>query len=183
VEPAEPQAPQAEACQLLSQGSPLRGYAQLKRTPAPHPLEAFLDALLARMGHAPRGYDLEVARSLLHLALEVALHRAYHPATAEVVFHLPQGALALALWPEAKPETGRKRVQRALARLSAVGFLASAPRVGNACDRQTGKPLGWKDGTVFRVRLMPGRARPITKSRRKAPAFMPGDIRRGALCC
>lgn len=77
-----------------------------------------------------------------------------------MVFHLPQGALALALWPQVKPETGRKRVQRSLARLAEAGLLAFAPRVGNALNRQTGKPLGWKDGTVFRVRLRPGRARP-----------------------
>lgn len=186
------QALQAEAYQLLSLGSPLGGYSRIKQAgallqslpeadpTAPAPLEAFLDAALARMGHAPRGYDLEVARTLLHLALEVGLHRAYHPATGEVVFHLPQGALALALWPEAKPETGRKRVQRALARLSEAGLLAAAPRVGNARDRRTGEPLGWKDGTVFRLRLNPGRARPLTREELAHPwRDLEADTRRG----
>ncbi|RIH84948.1 hypothetical protein Mrose_02416 [Calidithermus roseus] len=186
------QALQAEAYQLLSLGSPLRGYSRLKQAgtllqglpeadpSGPTSLEPFLDAVLARMGHAPRGHDLEVARTLLHLAMEVGLHRAYHPATGEVVFHLPQGALALALWPEVKPETGRKRVQRALARLSEAGLLAFAPRVGNARDRQTGKPLGWKDGTVFRVRLSPGRARPLTREELAHPwRDLEADTRRG----
>ncbi|MFX7329014.1 hypothetical protein ABTI69_19715, partial [Acinetobacter baumannii] len=94
---------------------------------------------------------------------EVGLYRGYHPLTSEVVFHLPQTAIAQALWPEAKPETGRKRLQRALGRLEEAGLIASAPRVGNARDRETVKPLGWKDGTVFRVRLRRGRARPLTR--------------------
>ncbi|WP_027878179.1 hypothetical protein [Meiothermus cerbereus] len=166
---------QAEARALLSQGHPLAGYARLQEARSlaaglaaaaftdPVPLEPFLEALLSPWGLPLRGYDREVAHTLLHLALEVGLHRAYHPITSEVVFHLPQGALALALWPEVKPETGRKRVQRSLARLAEAGLLAFAPRVGNALDRQTGKPLGWKDGTVFRMRLRPGRARPLTR--------------------
>jgi len=166
---------QAQARALPSQGQPLAGYARLQeaRTLAAGlaaaafmelvPLEPFLEALLSPWGLPLRGYDREVAHTLLHLALEVGLHRAYHPITSEVVFHLPQGALALALWPQVKPETGRKRVQRSLARLAEAGLLAFAPRVGNALDRQTGKPLGWKDGTVFRVRLRPGRARPLTR--------------------
>lgn len=186
------QALQAEAYQLLSLGSPLRGYSRLKQAGAllqglpeadpsdPTPIEPFLDAVLACMGHAPRGYDLEVARTLLHLALEVGLHRAYHPATGEVVFHLPQGALALALWPEAKSETGRKRVQRALARLQEAGLLAAAPRVGNARDWGTGEPLGWMDGTVFRVRLRPGRARPLTREELAYPwRDLEADTRKG----
>jgi len=105
----------------------------------------------------------EVALTLVALALEVGLGRAYHARTSEVAFHLPQQTLAAALWPDAAPETGRKRVQRALRRLASLGLLSYRGRVGNARDRVTGKSLGWKDGTVTLVRLTPGQARALTR--------------------
>ncbi|MFX8227108.1 hypothetical protein ABTL27_19720, partial [Acinetobacter baumannii] len=76
----------------------------------PRTAEAFLEALASSLGLPLQGYDRQVAYTLLQLALEVGLYRGYHPLTSEVVFHLPQTAIAQALWPEAKPETGRKRL-------------------------------------------------------------------------
>lgn len=165
----------AEAYALLAEERPLLAYATFQRAQAlakglpeaaftdPLTVEAFLEALASSLGLSLQGYDRQVAYTLLQLALEVGLYRGYHPLTSEVVFHLPQTAIAQALWPEAKPETGRKRLQRALGRLEEAGLIASAPRVGNARDWETGEPLGWKDGTVFRVRLRRGRARPLTR--------------------
>ena len=179
---------QAEAHAFLSRGQPLRGYARLREARSLaaaagladlDPTRSFLDALLSPWGLPLRGYVREVAHTLLLLALETGLHRGYHPNTSEVLLHLPQGVLALALWPHEKPETGRKRVQRSLAQLAKAGLVATAARVGNALDRQ-GKPLGWKDGTVFRVRLRPGRARPITREELAYPwRDLEADIRAG----
>ncbi len=179
-----------EAYALLSAGAPLGGYARLARARdrarhrglEPASPDAYAEAVLARRG----GLEVlppqarEVARALVLVALEVGLARGYHARTAEVAFHLPQQVLAAALWPEARPETARKRVQRALARLAEAGLLAYRGRVGNARDRATGRRLGWRDGTVFRVRLVPGRAAPVRAEELAHPwRDLEADIRRG----
>ena len=179
-----------EAYALLSAGSPLGGYDRLVRArerAERRGLElpdrpAYAEALLARRGglEALPPHAREVARALVLVALEVGRARGYHPATAEVAFHLPQQVLAAALWPDARPDTARKRVQRALARLREEGLLAYRARVGNARDRTTGRALGWRDGTVFRVRLLPGRAAPIRAEELAHPwRDLEADIRRG----
>ena len=179
-----------EAYRLLSADAPLGGYASLLRARAraeragaePPSRDAYAEALLARQGRleALSGHARELAVTLVTLALEVGLGRAYHPRTTEVAFHLPQSVLATALWPDAAPETGRKRVQRALKALTGLGLLSYRGRVGNARDRATGKPLGWKDGTVILVRLAPGQARPLSHEDLAYPwRDLEADIKRG----
>jgi hypothetical protein len=178
-----------EAYALLSAGAPLGGYDRLlraraqalRRAVAPPEREAYAEAVLARLGlPALSPHAREVARALVLVALEVGRARGYHARTAEVAFHLPQQVLAAALWPDARPETARKRIQRALARLAGAGLVAHRGRVGNARDRATGGLLGWRDGTVFRVRLAPGRAAPIRAEELAHPwRDLEADIRRG----
>ena len=179
-----------EAYAALSAGSPLGGYDRLvrareaaeRRGLEPPDLSAYAEALLALRGglEGLTPHAREVARALVLVALEVGRARGYHPKTAEVAFHLPQQVLAAALWPDARPDTARKRVQRALARLAEAGLLAHRARVGNARDRATGRRLGWRDGTVFRLRLIPGRAAPIRAEELAHPwRDLEADIRRG----
>lgn len=179
-----------EAYRLLSADAPLGGYVSLlrararaERAGAESPSrDAYVEAVLARQGRLESlsGHAREVALTLVALALEVGLGRAYHARTSEVAFHLPQQTLAAALWPDAAPETGRKRVQRALRRLASLGLLSYRGRVGNARDRVTGKSLGWKDGTVILVRLTPGQARNLTREDLAHPwRDLEADIKRG----
>ena len=179
-----------EAFRLLNAGAPLGGYAKLLQarslamrlgTEAPEP-ESYAEAVLARQGRleALSGHARELALALVSLALEVGVARGYHARTSEVAYHLPQQVLAGALWPDAKPETARKRVQRGLKALAGLGLLSYRGRVGNARDRETGKLLGWKDGTVILIRLLPGKARALTHEDLAHPwRDLEADIKKG----
>lgn len=161
---------EAAAYAFLAQNQPVRGYIKLlearnraeRFAQTPPEREAYAVALLARRGLVLKGYTLEAAAALVLLALEVALARGYHPATVEVCYHLPLQLLAARRWPAEKTETARKRLTRALPKLKALGLLDYRPHVGNAASYQTGRRLGWRDGTVLQVRLTPGRARGLT---------------------
>lgn len=127
--------------------------------------EKFLEAVLEKNGWQVSGFTRELALCLLDVAFLVGHRRGYHHSTGEVSFHLPQLVLALYLWPEEPLETSRKRVQRGLQALAAQGAISYMARVGNARKRSVEEGedprLGWIDGTVFLVRIRPGRARPL----------------------
>lgn len=132
-------------------------------------LKPFLEALLETHPIKAEGLTREVALLLLHLGCWVGLKRGYHPITGEVSFHIPQTLLGAYLWPNKQPETQRKSLKRALDKLAAQGFVSYMGRMGNAKKYEvlpdgTKKEVGWMpDGTVFNVRLRPGRVRPLNR--------------------
>lgn len=178
----------ARAFELVDLGLPLKAYevyraAQLQAArwfAEVPPTQALLERILRRGRWELEGFALEIFQALLELALHVGDRRGYHPSTGEVAFHLPQLALALYLWPDARLETARKRLQRGLKALAELGCVSYKARVGNAKDTDTGEALGWKDGTVFSVRLRAGRAAPLLKETLAHPwRDLDGDTRRG----
>lgn len=183
-----------------------RTFAREHGLPQPSPLP-LLDRLLERLGTPIRAKDQDLARSLVFLALERSLNPLPQPSPVEVQeatrressppqgptpdpdrgvetrfvdIHCCQLDLARLLWPAYAPETARKRLQRALARLASAGLVRWAARVGNALDRESGQPTGWYDGTLFRVALVPSPLPSITPADLSAPwRDLEGDIEAG----
>lgn len=150
-------------------------------------LKPFLEALLQTHNLQAEGLTRDVALLLLHLACWVGLKRGYHPITGEVSFHIPQTLLGAYLWPGKQAETQRKSLKRALDKLAAQGFVSYLGRMGNAKKYEvlpdgTKKEVGWMpDGTVFNVRLRPGRIRPLNRDDLALEDWrdLDGDIRSG----
>ena len=101
---------------------------------------------------AARDHAERVLHYLVYMALEQA-RRTNQRRANEVSVHVVQSLAALRLWPQAKPETARKRFGVALRRLAGLGLLRRRGHVANLRSR-AGRIL--YDGTVVRVRLRPG---------------------------
>ena len=101
---------------------------------------------------AARRHTRAVLETLLRRGLEHAARSGQWRA-AEVAVHVVQVQLAVDLWPQAKPDTARRRVSRALRRLASAGVLRYRAHVGNVRGAD-GRVL--YDGTVVRLRLTPG---------------------------
>lgn len=147
----------------------------------------FVKAVLKKQGVQLTGMALEVALVLLDLAFWTALKRGYHNSTSEAAFHIPQTLIGVYLWPKKTYHAQRKGVQRALRTLAEKGLLSYFARFGNARKYETdaqGKKIqqGWMyDGTVFKVRLRPGKASPIDRDDLALPDWrdLDADIRNG----
>ena len=102
---------------------------------------------------AAREHAERVLHYLVYEGLQQAL-RTRQRRAPEVAVHVVQSLAAVRLWPEAKPETARKRFGVALRRLASLGLVR---RRGHVADLRSSTGRILYDGTVVRLRLRPGR--------------------------
>ncbi|WP_041554939.1 hypothetical protein [Oceanithermus profundus] len=99
-----------------------------------------------------REHAERVLHYLVYLGLQQA-QRSRQRRASEVAVHVVQSLAAVRLWPEAKPETARKRFGVALRRLASLGLVRHR---GHVADLRSSSGRILYDGTVVRVRLRPG---------------------------
>jgi DNA-binding MarR family transcriptional regulator len=113
---------------------------------------------------------LKIYRTLAHLALEVARHRAYSPKVTQVSFHLPAEVLACELG------VHRSTLWRQLKPLAQRGLIDHRPH------KTTLKGQTRNDGTLWAIKLFPtrGKRARLSHEEMKHPwRDLEGDIRKG----